>query len=210
MTSQDTAVVSSLTPELDRKAALASFDLSRPGWLYQQIACPAFPDFVFLAFRHGPDPDGSSRFVAVLARDSPQVSIVSTVSHGLRPFESLWSKSSTYDIFNRMLRRERGLIPLGNAPNWLVISMCYAELSGKHVQVLTSQPWPDPTMDLVRLNAGLPQMQISSDRSALVTFSDASKPTQTIGWTLNFDRRGQITSVAHTSSRQPAKIALKP
>ena len=76
MNDRDAAVVSSLNPQLQKKAALASFDLNSPGWSYQQIVCPAFPDFVLLAFRHGPDPDGSSRFVAVLARDAPEVWIV--------------------------------------------------------------------------------------------------------------------------------------
>ena len=214
MSPNDTALINSLHLELQKKASLASFNLDSPGWRYQQIVCPAFPDFVILAFRHGPDPDGSSRFVAALgrdtSRDTSQVSIVSTAAHGLLSFGSAWSKSATYQIFNRMLRQERGFIPLGNAPNWLVISMCYAELSGNHVQVLTTQPLPGPTLDLLRLNARLPEVLIDPDRSALVTFSDASKPETTTSWTLNFDPRGQITSAGQARQRQPRKIALKP
>ncbi len=210
MSASDTALVTSHNSELQEKASLASFDLDSPGWRYQQILCPAFPDFVILAFRHGPDPDGSSRFVAALGRDTSQVSIVSTAAHGLLSFDSAWSKPATYRIFNRMLRQERGLTPLGYAPNWLVISMCYAELSGNHVQVLTTQPLPGPTLDLLRLNARLPELLIDSDRSALVTFSDASKPETTTSWTLNFDPRGQITSAGLARQRQSGKIALKP
>ena len=210
MSSGDAALVSSLKPELGKAAALASFDLSNSGWTYQQIACPAFPDFVLLSFRHGPDPDGSSRFVAALARESRGVWIVSTAAHGLSPFAPAWNKPASYEIFNRMLRQERGLVPLGNAPNWLVISMCYAELSGHRVQVLTSQPWPFPTMDLLRLEASLPQILIQSDRSATITFSDASKPKTTTDWALTFDRRGQIVSAALTSKPQARNIALHP
>ena len=62
----DYDVVSNLSPELSKQAALANFDISNPGWHYQQIVCPAFPDYVFLAFAHGADDSGSSRFVAML------------------------------------------------------------------------------------------------------------------------------------------------
>jgi hypothetical protein len=65
-------------------------------------------------------------------------------------------------------------------------------------------------MDLLRLDANQPQMQIESDQSADVTFSDVSRPTITSNWTLHFDRHGQIKSAGRSLSRQPANIALKP
>jgi hypothetical protein len=210
MSNADYEVVSNLSAELSRQAALANFDISSPAWHYQQIVCPAFPDYVFLAFTHGPDDSGSSRFAALLPRNDAQVRIVSTYAHGLLPFEASWNRPGTFEVFNGMLRQERGTAPLSHAPNWLLVAVCYAELSGYPVQVLNVLPNPAPTLDLLRLGANRPQMVIGADQSADVTFSDVSRPTITTNWTLHFDRHGQITSASRSPVRQPNVIALKP
>jgi hypothetical protein len=210
MSNADYEVVSNLSAELSKQAALANFDISSPAWHYQQIVCPAFPDYVFLAFTHGADDSGSSRFGALLPRNDAQVRVVSTYAHGLLPFEASWNRPGTFEVFNGMLRQERGTDPLSHAPNWLLIAVCYAELSGYPVQVLNVLPNPAPTLDLLRLGANRPQMVIGADQSADVTFSDVSRPTITTNWTLHFDRHGQITSASRSPVRQPNVIALKP
>lgn len=210
MSNADYQVVSNLSAELSKQAALANFDISSPAWHFQQIVCPAFPDYVFLSFIHGPDESGSSHFAALLPRNDAQVRIVSTYAHGLLPFEASWNRPGTFEVFNGMLRQERGTTPISHAPNWLLIAVCYAELSGYPVQVLTSIPRPDLTLDMLRLDANQPQMVIASDQSADVTFSDVSRPTMTTNWTLHFDRHGQITSASRSRARQPTAIALKP
>jgi hypothetical protein len=210
MSEADYQVVSNLSPELSKQAALANFDISSPAWHFQQIVCPAFPDYVLLSFNHGPDDSGSSRFGAVLPRNNAQVRVVSTYAHGLLPFEASWNRPGTFEVFNGVLREERGDVPLSHAPNWLTIALCYAELSGYPVQVLNTISLPNPTLDMLRLDANRPQMVIAADQSADVTFSDVSRPGTTTNWTLHFDRHGQITSAGKNLVRQPAKIALKP
>jgi hypothetical protein len=210
MSNADYEVVSNLSAELSKQAALANFDISSPAWHYQQIVCAAFPDYVFLAFTHGPDDSGSSRFAALLPRNDAQVRVVSTYAHGLLPFEASWNRPGTFEVFNGMLRQERGAAPLSRAPNWLLIAVCYAELSGYPVQVLNVLPNPAPTLDLLRLGANRPQMVIGADQSADVTFSDVSRPSITTNWTLHFDRQGQITSASRSPVHQPNVIALKP
>ena len=210
MSDADNEVVSNLSAELSKQAALANFDISNPAWHYQQIVCPAFPDYVFLGFTHGPDDSGSSRFAALLPRNDAQVRVVSTFAHGLLPFEASWNRPGTFEVFNGMLRQERGDAPLSHAPNWLMIAVCYAELSGYPVQVLNVLPNPSPTLDLLRLGANRPQMIIGADQSADVTFSDVSRPSVTTNWSLHFDRHGQVTSASRSPVRQPNVIALKP
>ncbi len=210
MNQADYEVVSNLSAELSKQAALANFDISSSAWHYQQIVCPAFPDYVFLAFTHGPDESGSSRFAALLPRNDAQVRIVSTYAHGLLPFEASWNRPGTFEVFNGMLRQERGTAPLSYAPNWLLIAVCYAELSGYPVQVLNVIPNPGPTLDMLRLGANRPQMVIGGDQSVDVTFSDVSRPTLTTNWTIHFDRHGQVTSAGRSLVRQGNVIALKP
>jgi hypothetical protein len=210
MSNADNEVVANLSAELSRQAALANFDISRPEWHYEQVVCPAFPDYVFLSFTHGADDSGSSHFAAMLPRTSAEVRIVSTYAHGLLPFDASWNRPGTFEVFNGILRRERGTAPLSYAPNWLLIALCYAELSGYPVQMLNFTSLPDDTLDLVRLDASQPQMVIGADQSADVTFSDVSRPTITTNWSLHFNRHGEITSAAHSLSRQPSAIALKP
>jgi len=210
MSAADYEVVSNLSPELSKQAALANFDISNPAWHYQQIVCPAFPGYVFLAFTHGADESGSSRFVAMLPRNSAQVRIISTYAHGLLPFDASWNRPGTFEVFNGMLSQERGTTPLSHARNWLMIAVCYAELSGYPVQVLNYSPLPDKSLDLLRLDANQPQMVIESDQSADVTFSDVSRPTITTNWSLHFDRHGQITSASKSLAHQSPTIALKP
>src|SRR3984957_9667263 len=210
MSAADYDVVSNLSPELSKQAALANFDISNPGWHYQQIVCPAFSDYVFLAFSHGADDSGSSRFGAILPRNDGKVRGITTYAHGLLRFNASWNRPGTYEVFNGMLREERGEVPLSHAPNWLMISVCYAEVTGYPVQVLSTVPLPDQTLDMLRLDANRPQMMIAADQSADVTFSDVSRPTITINWTLHFDRHGQITSSSQNKTRQSTAIALKP
>jgi hypothetical protein len=210
MSNADDEVVSNLSAELSKQAALENFDISSPAWHYQQIVCPAFPDYVFLAFTHGPDDSGSSRFAALLPRNDAQVRVVSTYAHGLLPFEASWNRPGTFEVFNGMLRQERGTAPLSHAPNWLMIGVCYAEVSGYPVQVLNVLPNPAPTLDVLRLGANRPQMIIGADQGADVTFSDVSRPGVTTNWSLHFDRHGQITSASRNPVRQPNVIALKP
>lgn len=210
MSQADYEVVSNLSAELSKQAALANFDISNPAWHYQQIMCPAFPDYVFLAFTHGPEESGSSRFVALLPRNDAQVRVVSTFAHGLLPFDASWNRPGTFEVFNGMLRQERGTTPLSHAPNWLMIAVCYAELSGYPVQVLSVIPDPGPTLDLLRLGANRPQMMLTGDQSADVTFSDVSRPNITTNWTIHFDRHGQVTSVSRSPVHQAEVIALKP
>jgi hypothetical protein len=210
MNNADYEVVSNLSAELSRQAALANFDISSPAWHFQQIMCPAFPDYVLLAFSHGADESGSSRFGALLPRNDSKVRILSTYAHGLLPFQASWNRPGTFEVFNGMLRQERGTTPLSYAPNWLMIAVCYAEVSGYPVQVLSTAPQPDLTMDMLRLDANQPQMMIAADQSADITFSDVSRPTITTNWTLHFDRHGQITSASRSQTRQAPTIALKP
>jgi hypothetical protein len=210
MSQADYEVVSNLSAELSKQAALANFNISNPAWHYQQIVCPAFPDYVFLAFTHGSDESGSSRFVALLPRNDAQVRVVSAYAHGLLPFEASWNRPGTFEVFNGMLRQERGTTPLSHAPNWLMIAICYAELSGYPVQVLNVVPNPGPTLDMLRLGANRPQMVIAGDQSAEVTFSDVSRPTVTTNWTVHFDRHGQVTAASRSVVRQAEVIALKP
>src|ERR1700684_3070199 len=172
MSAADYEVVSNLSAELSKQAALANFDISNPAWHYQQIMCPAFPDYVFLSFTHGPDESGSSRFAAMLSRHNAEVRVVSTFAHGLLPFEASWNRPGTFEVFNGMLRQERATTALSHAPNWLMIAVCYSELSGYPVHVLNVIPTPDPPLDLLRLGANRPQMVIAGDQSAEVTFSD--------------------------------------
>jgi hypothetical protein len=210
MSAADNEVVSNLSAELSQQAALASFDISQPAWHYQQIVCPAFRDYVLLSFSHGSDDSGSSRFTAALPRNEAQVRLVSTYAHGALPFEASWNRPGTFEVFNNMLRRERGVVPMGYARNWLMIAVCYAELSGYPVQVLSTYPLPNTTLDMLRLDANQPQMKIAPDQSADITFSDVSRPGTTTNWSLHFDRHGQLTSASHNLTRQPAVIALKP
>jgi hypothetical protein len=210
MSEADYQLVSNLSPELAKQAALVNFDISNPAWHFQQIVCPAFPDYVLLSFSHGADESGSSRFGAVLPRNNAQVRVVSTFAHGLLPFQASWNRPGTFEVFNGILSEERGDLPMSRAPNWLTIALCYAELSGYPVQVLSTIPLPDPTLDMLRLDANRPQMMIGADQSADVLFSDVSRPTLTTNWKIHFDRHGQITSASRSESRQPSKIALKP
>jgi hypothetical protein len=210
MNEVDNQLLSIRRTELSQAAALAGFDISQADWHYQQVVCPALPNDVLLQFAQGPGAAGSSRFAAVVPRDSAAVRIVSTYAHGLLPFEASWSKPGSFAVFNGMLRRQRGQTPLSQAPNWLMIGMCFAELSGYPVQVVSTLPNPGPTLDLLRLDANRPQLRIASDQSADITFSDVSRPAATTNWTLHFNQQGEIIAADQGTVRQPPAIALKP
>jgi len=210
MSAADNEVVANLSAELSKQAALGNFDISQPAWHYQQIVCPAFRDYVFLSFTHGSDESGSSHFTAMLPRSDAQVRVISTYAHGALPFAASWNRPSSFAAFNGMLRQQRGQVPISHARDWLMIAVCYAELSGYPVQVLNYTPLPGTTLDLLRLDANQPQMMIAADQSADITFSDVSRPGTTTNWSLHFDSHGEITSAAHQLTRQPAAIALKP
>ena len=209
MSEADNQLISDLRTQLAQEASRSSFDISDATWHYQQIVCAAFPEYVLLAFTHGSAPEGSSRFVAILPRDRGQINIISAYAHGLLPFLPSWNRPSSFALFNRMLRQERGKSPLSHAPNWLLVGMCYAGISGYPVQVLSTASNPDSTLDLLRLDANRPQLFVEPDQSALVTFSDVSQPTVTANWSLRFNRMGELTAASRDLTHQAASVARK-
>jgi len=95
MSAADYDVVSNLSPELSKQAALANFDISNPGWHYQQIVCPAFHDYVFLAFTHGADESGMA-FCRSMPRGTGPAPLRSSTESCARSGE--WNRSATRAI----------------------------------------------------------------------------------------------------------------
>jgi hypothetical protein len=202
----DRQLAANLHAQLVEVAGRSGFGLGNAEWTYQQIECDAFPDYIFLAWTQGAGKEGSSRFVAILPRDGSPVHIVSAYAHGLLPFAASWERSGALDLFSSMLRKERGDTPLSYAPNWLLIGMTYAEISGYPVQVPSPLPNPQPTLDLLRLNANRPQLFVAKDQSASITFSDISQRGATANWELRFNRRGEITGASREASHPAVSV----
>ena len=163
MSQADYEVVSNLSPELSKQAALANFDISSPAWHFQQIVCPAFPGLRLprLHPRRGCQAAHRAlgpccRAIAPRCASSPPMP---TVCCRLRPpgTGQALTRCST-----ACCARSVGDVPLSHAPNWLMIAVCYAELSGYPVQVLNTIPRPEPTLDMLRLDANRPQMMIEA------------------------------------------------
>jgi len=192
MTAPDRQLADSAMPILRQKAALAGFDLDRGPWTRQQMLCPVFPDHVLLLFTRNRGLGNLSMFSAVIPRAGENaLFVVPILRRSETPYTPAPSNPRTIAIYNRIRAGENP----GKKVDWLTAGLCYAALSGAHVE-LPPLKGSAAKHDVSLVMDSL--LQLDTDGSPSVQFLDVEVYDRPREWDLSFDNKGNLLKVTVT------------
>lgn len=206
MSAADRQLVQDRQAELQQAARFYGFDLAEPGWSYQQALSPLLRNHVLLAYTNATPANRASHFVVVVPSASDEkVQVVPAFSRGLHPYLPGWQAKGSYAVFNRLLRSERGELPISQNSDWIEYAVLYLALAGRAPSVPTETDSIKANWDLSVKQGTTPVISVSKDGSATIVFTDVSDPPRSTIWKLIFDKQGQIVK-AERSDRVPVKV----
>lgn len=176
-------------------AAFENFHLDDGQWTYQQIACRALPNHLFLRFTRDSGPrDGSVFSVSIPRTGNGRLRLIPIQRRGFSLYSPAPSNRGTVAAFNQ-IRREDGPNP---DAGWLETALCYAALAGANPSVgpLTGDAvLEDPAPPVA-------EMLVTLDGGAIVTFTDEAAHPHPILWNMTFNPKGALLKV----NREPAVL----
>lgn len=195
MTDADRELEAGSESRIAQDAGFLNFQLDKGRWEYQQIACRALPNHLFLRFtRDNGARDRSIFSVSIPRNRDGHLRIIPVLRRGYSLFSPAPGNSGTIAAFNQ-IRREDGSNP---SPGWLETALCYAALAGADPSVgaLTgADPLSQPAPPLA-------EMQVLLDGAAIVRFTDEASLPHPQLWNLTFNPAGALLKV----TREPAVL----
>jgi hypothetical protein len=191
MSSADLQAVNGAMPAIQGKAALAGFNLAQGKWSYQQIVCPVIPDHLLLLYSRNDGAGDNSAFSVTLARDGSGVRVLPILHRGFALYTPAPMNPLSMAAFNRLRENDHS----EKKPDWLVTGLCYAALTGSHVELVP------PDTDRVggsAIPAMSPLLEIDEGMN-IVHFVDVEKIQAPQEWDLTFDPKGKLVKVAVTA-----------
>jgi hypothetical protein len=196
MNEADRVLEANSASAIARQAAFENFPLDQGHWNYQQIACRAFPNHLFLRFTRNQGADDRSNFSVSIPRGGKgHLRVIPVLRRGYSLYSPAPINDGTVAAFNQ-IRREDG-VPNPNA-GWLETGLCYAALAG-------DSPSVGPLTGDAVLDAPAPplaEMVVTLDGGAIVTFTDQAARPHPVLWTMSFDPKGTLLKV----KREPAVL----
>jgi hypothetical protein len=195
MTEADRQLQASSQSAITQHAAFQNFQLDEGNWNWQQIACRALPNHLFLRFTRDNSAGDRSIFSVSIPRGGKgQMRLIPVLRRGYSLYSPAASNDATIAAFNQ-IRSEDGPNP---DAGWLETGLCYAALTGA-----------DPSVGQLTGNAALDssapplaEMIVTLDGGAIVTFTDQAARPHPMLWSLNFTRNGALLKV----KREPAVL----
>ena len=191
MSTTDQSLATAANLRIRNEATLAGMELSVGKWSYQQLACKALPDHLFLIFKGDNGPGDISLFSAAIPRSSAgRVRVIPVERRGYSLFSPAPVNALTISAFNRIRADE----PANKSADWLATALCYAALAGAR-PALTSAP-----KDSAGSNFPLvfpPTLEIGAFGDSTVRFVDLASARAPSEWALTFSSKGQLLKVDH-------------
>src|SRR5208283_4507469 len=191
MSEKDRELEADAESSIGERAALLGLDFNQGKWSYQQLACPALPNHIFLRFTRDSGAGDVSLFTASIPRGGDgRVRIVPIRMRGYSLFSPAPINALTISAFNRIRAEENP----DKAPDWLGTGLCYAALADGHAQAADLTPDPESQ----RFPAAVPAMvKIQVQGGAIVEFTDAAGTPKLMQWTMTFDGKGRLLKATH-------------
>lgn len=187
ISAHDREALDEAMPAIERKAAVAGFNLREGNWSYEQIACSLYANDVLLLYSLDRGPRDQSRFSVVIPRDSKSaVRVVPILRRSFTPYTSAPGNPVTIAAFNSL--RENS--PSTQKPDWLLTGRCYAALAGARVQL--NSPESGSAGDL---QVAMPSVLKIDEGKNVVQFVDVEQPRNPQQWRLIFDPKGKLVKV---------------
>lgn len=194
MSRADAEILRQRHRQVATEAAFFGYNLSLPGWDYEQTICPPLPDQIILHY-HRLSRDGAvSEFTAVIPRASGRVFVIPVLYRNATPFHPAPGSARSIDVFNRVVPAESAATAFRGKGPWLLLAACYADMAGSEANVL------ERAGDSIALaRAPQPTLHISEVNTApwvLFTSRDATRHYTV--WQLTFNGAGRLTAAATT------------
>lgn len=192
MTEADRQLEAGSQSDIAQRARFQNFQFDEGNWNWQQIACRALPNHLFLRFTRDNGAGDRSIFSVSIPRGKGRLRLIPVRRRGYSLYSPAPSNDGAVAVFNQ-IRREDG--PNPNA-GWLETGLCYAALTGANPSVgalIGNAALDSPTPPLA-------EMTVTLDGGATVTFTDQAARPNPMLWSLRFGPKGALLSV----KREPA------
>jgi hypothetical protein len=188
---QDTELIKKHSRELLSETQFYGYDASTPGWSYEQSACSLMPEHILLRYASKDTAGAESIFTALVPRHGGRVWIVPVLSHGTTRFRPAPADPRNYRLFSQVVPADLAKKNSGPDGKWLLLSLCYAEMTGARPQVPNR-----PALDMRTIKAPPPTLRLSVSGQHEVRFVDPISPTEYRLWHIEYDANGRITAVS--------------
>lgn len=194
MTPKDRELAANAESSIAERATYTDLEFNQGTWSYEQVACPALPNHLFLRFMRNNGTGDVSLFTASIPRgDEGRVRIIPIQLRGYSLFSPAPINALTISAFNHIRAEENP--DKAPAPNWLGTGLCYGALAGGHPQAPDSVASPEMQKPPVAMKASL---EVPGNGGAIISFSDVAAAPRPMLWTMTFDGKGRLLKATHS------------
>jgi hypothetical protein len=191
LSQQDRLLIANAESSIAEHAGVAGL---QTGWTYRQIACPAFPNHLFLQYTRNNGTGDVSVFSASIPRNGEgRVRIVPILKRSYSLFSPAPINALTISAFNHIRAEE------GESANsdWLGNALCYAALAGSQPEIVPPNASPAVRKPIPALSAFM-DVQVQSPGREVIRFADAAGRPHAMEWTLTFTHGGRLIKATHS------------
>ncbi len=191
MKESDKLLAADAESSIAEHARLSYFDLTQGRWSYQQIACRALPNHLFLQYTRNSGTGDVTVFSASVPRNNQgRVRIIPILRRGYSLFSPAPINALTISAFNHIRNEE----PAANSASWLGTALCYAALAGRQPKLPSP---PDEGSGTKPVVAVTPTMEVSQRGSEVIRFADENAAAKPMEWSMTFTRKGRLIKATH-------------
>jgi hypothetical protein len=210
LTAQDRLLLADSEASISERAHYTGMEYDHNNWSYRQIACPSFPNHLFLQFMRNNGVGDVTVFSASIPRNGEgRLRIVPVLRRGYSLFSPAPINALTISAFNRIRAEE------GESANsdWLANALCYAALAGTEAQILPQNTLPAPTKPIAALTAVM-TVEMQAHGMETIRFDDSAARPHPMEWTMIFTHSGKLVKATHrpastfTARTVPQKSAV--
>jgi hypothetical protein len=193
------------------RAGYADIAFDEGKWSYQQLACPALPNHLFLRFTRNNGARDVSVFSVSIPRNNPRndqarIRIIPIERRSYSLFSPAPINALTIAAFNRIRAEDHPDQP-DQAPSWLGTGLCYAALAGAN-PIAASEGAVSGQRSFPAASA--PSLEIPAQGGAIVRFTDMSATPRPMEWSLIFNGKGRLMKAMHGPAGLSGEKPLPP
>jgi hypothetical protein len=186
MTQEEKDLESSASPAIREDAGLYDLGFGEGGWQETQLACPAFPQHLFLRYTRNLGTGDVSMFAVSIPRGKDgRVRVTPILRRGYSLILPAPESKLTMGAFNQIRAEEH----MGTDADWSAVSECYA--------ALTSERWTLAEGQATLAMVGTQTLQLG-ERGALSVALELANPAPG-RWVVTYDRAGRVVKAEYTA-----------
>lgn len=199
MDAADASLVKSQRQAISDEALFFGYDLRSGTWSYDQVLCPAIPDYLVLHYRGRYRNGTTSLFTALVPRAVGRVMVVPVLYRNATPYGSAAAAERTISVFNRVVPAPTAQEAIQLDGNWLGLALSFAAVAGAEPTIPKT---PAPNHDFVRA----PLADAATARHYRVEdlqFSDLIGPNQYTIWNISLNDVGRVVKASESTTPIP-------